>query len=64
MESKLSAMTGTNVADSVDVSEDIFRADMLVNELVVQRSRAYVKRSLSNEELSLIHILFAQSGIS
>lgn len=49
MESKLSAITGTNVSDSVDISEDIFRADTLVNELVVQRSRAYVKRSLSKE---------------
>lgn len=58
MESKLSAMTGTDVSDSVDVSEDIFRADMLVNELVVQRSRAYVKCSLSNEEGA--KVLFSQ----
>ncbi len=50
MEAKLTTMTGTSVSDSVDVSEDIFRGDMLVNELVVQRSRAYVKKSLSNEE--------------
>ena len=50
MEAKLTTMTGTSVSDSVDVSDDIFRADQLVNELVVQRSRAYVKRSLSNEE--------------
>ena len=50
MEAKLTAMTGTSISDSVEVSEDIFRGDMLVNELVVQRSRAYVKKSLSNEE--------------
>lgn len=50
MEAKLTTMTGTSVSDSVDVTDDIFRADHLVNELVVQRSRAYVKRSLSNEE--------------
>lgn len=50
MEAKLSEIAGTGVSDSIDVSDDIFRADHLVNELVVQRSRAYVKRSLLNEE--------------
>lgn len=50
MESTLSNMTGTAVNDSIDVSEDIFRSDKLVNELVVQRSRAYVKKSLSAVE--------------
>lgn len=50
MEAKLSEIAGTGVSDSVDVSDDIFRADHLVNALVVQRSRAYVKRSLSKEE--------------
>ena len=35
MEAKLSAMTGTSVSDSVDVSDDIFRGDQLVNQLVV-----------------------------
>ncbi|WP_022778291.1 helicase-related protein [Butyrivibrio sp. AE3009] len=50
MEARLSAMTGTNVSDSIDISDDIFRGDVLVNELVVQRSRAYVKKSLSKEE--------------
>ena len=50
MEKRLSELTGTDVSDSVDVSDDIFRNDHLVNELVVQRSRAYVKKSLSNEE--------------
>lgn len=50
MEAKLLTMTGTNVSDSVDVSDDIFKGDLLVNELVVQRSRAYVKKSLSKEE--------------
>ena len=50
MEAKLITLTGTNVSDSVDMTDDIFRRDPLVNELVVQRSRAYVKKSLSNEE--------------
>lgn len=50
MESDLKRQTGTDVADAVDVSNDIFRADILVNELVVQRSRAYVKKSLLNAE--------------
>lgn len=49
MEAKLTTMTGTSVSDSVDVSDDIFRGDQLVNALVVQRSRAYVKKSLANE---------------
>ncbi len=50
MEAKLLTLTGTNISDSIDVSDDIFRSDQLVNRLVVQRSRAYVKKSLSNEE--------------
>lgn len=50
MEARLSAMTGANVSDAIDISDDIFRGDVLVNELVVQRSRAYVKKSLSKEE--------------
>lgn len=50
MEADLKRQTGTTVTDAVDVSDDIFRADILVNELVVQRSRAYVKRSLSSTE--------------
>ncbi len=50
METRLEAMAGTSASDASDVTDDIFRADKLVNELVVQRSRAYVKKSLSNEE--------------
>lgn len=50
MEANLSAMTGSAVSDSIDISDDIFRSDKLVNELVVQRSRAYVKKSLSAAE--------------
>ncbi|SFG84186.1 helicase-related protein [Oribacterium sp. WCC10] len=46
MEKKLNSMTGTDVTDSIDITDDIFRGDQLVNELVVQRSRAYVKKSL------------------
>lgn len=50
MEANLSAMTGTGINESIDISDDIFRSDKLVNELVVQRSRAYVKKSLSAAE--------------
>lgn len=50
MEAKLASLTTADLIDSTDVSEDIFRGDTLVNELVVQRSRAYVKQSLSKEE--------------
>lgn len=50
MEARLSAMAGGSVTDSIDATDDIFRNDKLVNQLVVQRSRAYVKKSLSNEE--------------
>lgn len=50
MEKKLNSMAGTDISDSIDLSKDIFRGDQLVNELVVQRSRAYVKRSLSTAE--------------
>lgn len=50
MEANLTAMTGTGINESIDISDDIFRSDKLVNELVVQRSRAYVKKSLSAAE--------------
>ena len=63
MEAKLSAMTGTSVSDSVDVSDDIFRGDQLVNQLVVQRSRAYVKKSLSNEEGAKVLFSIRQAPI-
>lgn len=50
MEATLNSLTGTDVQDSIDISDDIFRSDKLVNQLVVQRSRAYVKKSLSTAE--------------
>lgn len=50
MENCLREQVGGSVSENVDASEDIFRSDMLVNELVVQRSRAYVKKSLSSAE--------------
>lgn len=52
MEARLEAMSGAAVNDSIDISEDIFRGDSLVNQLVVQRSRAYVKKSLSAADSS------------
>lgn len=54
MEAKLGAATGGAVTDTVDATDDIFRADQLVNQLVVQRSRAYVKKSLSVAESSKV----------
>lgn len=50
MEKKLNTIAGTDVSDSIDITDDIFRGDSLVNELVVQRSRAYVKRSLAGAD--------------
>lgn len=43
--------------EPVDISDNIFRGDPLVNQLVVQRSRAYVKKSLSTLEGS--NVLFS-----
>lgn len=57
MEAKLTVMTGSSVSDSIDISDDIFRGDALVNELVVQRSRAYVKKSLAAADGS--NVLFS-----
>lgn len=48
MEAKLNSSSATG--DASDVSDEIFRGDQLVNQLVVQRSRAYVKKSLSVAE--------------
>ena len=50
MEDRLSSITDTDVSNASDITDDIFHADPLVNALVVQRSRAYVKKSLSNED--------------
>lgn len=50
MENRLRELSGTVGNDSIDISDDIFKADKLVNQLVVQRSRAYVKKSLSTAE--------------
>lgn len=50
MEARLEKLTHNTITD---ISEDsteagvVFKGDMLVNELVVQRSRAYVKKSLT-----------------
>ena len=50
MEAELKRQTGAEISDAIDISDDIFRTDKLVNELVVQRSRSYVKKSLSVTE--------------
>ena len=48
MEAKLNSSSAAG--DASDASDEIFRGDQLVNQLVVQRSRAYVKKSLSVAE--------------
>lgn len=51
MEKALENITNsTSVDTNSDESDLIFKSDMLVNELVVQRSRSYVKKSLSISE--------------
>ncbi len=55
MEAKLDSLPDKSEADSAELSNNIINnkiinKDVLVNALVVQRSRAYVKKSLSNEE--------------
>jgi len=48
---KMEAKLGDLVTEEpMDISDDIFRGDSLVNRLVVQRSRSYVKKSLSATE--------------
>ena len=54
MENRLNQITGTDVNETLDISDDIFKEDKLINELVVQRSRAYVKESLKAEETDSI----------
>lgn len=52
---KMEAKLGDyNTEEPVDISDDIFRGDLLVNQLVVQRSRSYVKKSLSTTEGSKV----------
>lgn len=63
MEANLKRQAGTEVSDAVDVSDDIFRADPLVNALVVQRSRAYVKKSLSATEGDKVMFSIRQAPI-
>lgn len=51
MEKTLESITdSTDVDLNKDESDHIFKSDILVNELVVQRSRSYVKKSLSISE--------------
>jgi len=45
-----------NVSDFPNETESIFRGDNLVNEIVVQRSRSYVKKSLN--QLESLMVLF------
>lgn len=58
MEARLEALTHStvyDVSDDVAETEVIFKGDSLVNELIVQRSRAYVKKSLiAGEETEVL----------
>lgn len=49
---KMEAKLGEAVYDGElqEIPDNVFRGDQLVNQLVVQRSRTYVKRSLSTSE--------------
>lgn len=60
MESKLG---GIDASDSINNTDDIFKGDQLVNQLVVQRSRSYVKKSLSKEEGAKVLFSVRQSPI-
>lgn len=58
MEARLTSMTDHGTTETIDItSDDIFRGDNLVNELVVQRSRAYVKKSLTGADST--NVLFS-----
>lgn len=61
MERSLKDKTHSDIADAIDLTEDIFRADDLVQALVVQRSRAYVKHSLSIAEKDNVIFSFRQA---
>lgn len=53
MEAKLEELSHASLidaSDGIDYTDAIFREDALVNALIVQRSRAYVKKSLTAEE--------------
>jgi len=51
---KLTSYTALDINDASNEKDDIFRGDDLVTELVVQRSRAYVKKSLNATESALV----------
>ena len=63
MENALEKRDGKGVAENLDVSDDIFRSDKLVQTLVVQRSRAYVQRSLTADEGSKVKFSQRQDPI-
>jgi len=51
---KLMSSAAIDTSDAPAETEEIFRQDDLVTELVVQRSRAYVKKSLNATESTLV----------
>lgn len=61
MEAKLKIATENTISDSVDISDEVFKEDSLVSELVVQRSRSYVKKSLTETESSNVLFPIRQS---
>lgn len=50
MEAKLESAVGVGLSDATEESDSIYQKSPLVKALVVQRSRAYVKQSLSTSE--------------
>ena len=58
MEKQLDDFCGESVGELKNLPENVIRNDKLINELVVQRSRSYVKRSLSKEDNE--NVIFSQ----
>ena len=50
MEKQLDSFSDGEICDLKSLPDSVIKSDRLINELVVQRSRSYVKRSLSTED--------------
>ncbi len=63
MEAALERREGEGITEKIDISDDIFKSDKLVQTLVVQRSRAYVMQSLKADEGSKVRFSERQDPI-
>ena len=50
MEKQLDSFSDGEICDLKSLPDSVIKSDRLINELVVQRSRSYVKRSLNTED--------------